>query len=113
MSYGLPYDSEAGRTVAGLVTALMHAEANLTSSELAAVVGPFPVYRENAASMLGVMRMHHDQLGRFEPIDPTEPAFTRLLRARVREAWDGVLAAGERSGFRNSQTTLLAPTGTI
>jgi ribonucleoside-diphosphate reductase alpha chain len=107
MSAGLPYDSEAARGVCGAMTALLHGAANLTSSELAAAVGPFAGYAPNRESMLGVMQMHRDAV---EQIDPACPAY---LKKAARTVWERVLEGGRRHGFRNAQATVLAPTGTI
>jgi ribonucleoside-diphosphate reductase alpha chain len=108
MSLALPYDSEGGRDMCGAITALMTGEAYLHSARLAERLGPFPGYARNRDSMLDVIRMHRDSL---RPIKP-ENVQASLLRA-AQEAWDGALAEGERAGYRNSQVTVLAPTGTI
>ncbi len=109
MAMGLPYDSAAGRAVAGAVTAVEHAEAYARSAEIAAnpKIGPFPMYGKNAEPMLEVMRMHRDAVNQ---IDPSCPAY--LLEA-ARESADRMVALGEQHGYRNAQATVLAPTGTI
>ncbi|MEM1303432.1 MAG: vitamin B12-dependent ribonucleotide reductase, partial [Planctomycetota bacterium] len=107
MSSGLPYDSDEGRGVCGAITALMHGTANLTSAELAEAVGPFEGYAENAEPMNRVMHMHRDAVA---GIDETCPEYLRDAAQRV---WDQVVEAGAAHGFRNSQATVLAPTGTI
>ncbi|MCO6458828.1 MAG: vitamin B12-dependent ribonucleotide reductase [Pirellulaceae bacterium] len=104
---GLPYDSEAAYGLCGSVTALLHGAANLTSSELAAAVGPFDGYEENREPMNRVMRMHRHAV---EDIHESGP---RYLKDAARDLWDRVLDAGRRHGFRNAQATVLAPTGTI
>jgi ribonucleoside-diphosphate reductase alpha chain len=107
MSGGLPYDSDAARGLCGSLTALLHGEANRTSAELAAVVGPFEGYAENEKPMLGVMQMHRDAC---DQINDAGPA---TLKQAAQQLWDEVLQIGEKFGFRNAQATVLAPTGTI
>ena len=107
MSCGLPYDSDAAYGMCGAITAIMHGTANLTSAEMASVVGPFDGYAENREPFLRVMQMHRDAV---ENINPRAP---RYLQDAAREIWDKVLAEGRTSGFRNAQVTVLAPTGTI
>jgi ribonucleoside-diphosphate reductase alpha chain len=107
MSEGLPYDSDAGYGLCGALTALLHGQANLTSAELAAAVGPFDGFDANRDPMLGVMQMHRDAV---EQINDSCPAY---LKDAARTVWDDVLVSGSRYGFRNAQATVLAPTGTI
>jgi ribonucleoside-diphosphate reductase alpha chain len=107
MASGLPYDSPEGRALAGAITAIMHGQANLTSAEVAAHMGPFEGFALNREPMLRVMEMHRDAL---EGIDPSCPPY--LLEA-ARDIWDRVLDAGRQHGFRNAQVTVIAPTGTI
>jgi len=108
MSRGLPYDSDVGRSCAAAVTALMCGQAYATSAKLAAKQGAFPGYERNRDAFMGVMRKHQAYA---ESLDATRvPA--RLL-AGARQAWDDALALGKQHGFRNSQATVLAPTGTI
>ncbi|HEY2385532.1 MAG TPA: vitamin B12-dependent ribonucleotide reductase [Candidatus Binatia bacterium] len=108
MSLGLPYDSEAGRQYAGAVTALMCGEAYLQSSRLAAALGPFAGYGPNSDAMLRVIGKHRAAAHKIDPsLVPLE------LLSEARRVWDEALATGERTGFRNSQATVLAPTGTI
>ena len=108
MAEGLPYDSEGGRHYAGALTAIMGGEAYAMSAELAAVKGPFLGYAVNRDPMMAVIARHRDEV---EKIDATQvPA---SLVSAARESWDRALSAGRASGFRNSQVTLLAPTGTI
>ncbi len=106
MSNGLPYDSDEARGLCGAITALMHGTAYRTSSEMAAMVGPFEGYEENRVPMLRVMEMHR------EKVDAIEDCPEYLVAATT-ELWDEVLRRGRRDGFRNAQTTVLAPTGTI
>ncbi|HZZ71609.1 MAG TPA: vitamin B12-dependent ribonucleotide reductase [Pirellulales bacterium] len=107
MASGLPYDSAGARGLCGAMTALLHGTGNRTSAEMAAAVGPFAGFAENAEPMLKVMQMHRDAV---EQIDPSCPAY---LRDAARDLWNEVLAAGRAHGFRNAQATVLAPTGTI
>jgi len=107
MSEGLPYDSEAAYGVCGSLTAILHGTANLTSAEMAAVVGPFEGFHKNREPMLRVMQMHRDAV---ENINPAGPEY---LQDAARKLWDEVLSLGKRFGYRNAQATVLAPTGTI
>src|SRR3954451_1003440 len=107
MSSGLPYDSDEGRALAGAITAIMHGQAYLSSAEHAGHVGPFDGFPLNREPMLRVMEMHRDAI---EGIDPSCPAD---LLAEAREVWDDCLDLGRRHGYRNSQVTVIAPTGTI
>ncbi len=108
MARGLPYDSAAGRDYAGAVTALMSGASYLQSTRIAAIKGPFEGYEANSQPMLQVMRNHRAALKDVEPAHvPLE-----LLNA-AKKSWDGVVEEGERNGIRNSQISVLAPTGTI
>ena len=107
MTSGAPYDSPAGHSMCGAITALLHGAANLASAEIAGVVGPFEEYPDNAEPMLRVMQMHRNAV---EQIDPSGPSY---LKDAARNVWDKVLELGSRNGFRNAQATVLAPTGTI
>ena len=108
MARGLPYDSDAGRDYAGAVTALMSGASYLQSARVAAVKGPFEGFEKNRAPMLGVMRNHRAAL---REIDPAHVPLELLNAAK--KSWDGVVELGERNGIRNSQISVLAPTGTI
>jgi ribonucleoside-diphosphate reductase alpha chain len=107
MAAGLPYDSNQGRGLAGAITAIMHGQAYLTSAEHASHVGTFEGFAVNREPMLRVIEMHRDAV---ESIDPSAPA--DLLNA-ARSIWTECLEAGREHGYRNSQVTVLAPTGTI
>jgi len=108
MSLGLPYDSDAGRAYAGAVTALMCGEAYRHSAALAAALGPYEGYAKNREPQLGVIEKHRAHAYKLDsalvPLD---------LLAAAREAWDGAREAARANGVRNSQLTVLAPTGTI
>jgi ribonucleoside-diphosphate reductase alpha chain len=108
MSMALPYDSDEGRDVAGAITALMCGEAYAQSSRIAEKMGPFPGYEVNSEPMLDVMRMHRDAMRGIKP----DHVQTDLFLA-AQESWDTSVAHGEKFGFKNSQVTVLAPTGTI
>ncbi|OGV63476.1 MAG: ribonucleoside-diphosphate reductase, adenosylcobalamin-dependent [Lentisphaerae bacterium RIFOXYC12_FULL_60_16] len=108
MRLGMPYDSDEGRGFASTVTALMSGHAYATSQELARAMGTFDAYEKNRDGMLNVMRMHREALHALDTsVCPT------TLRRAAEQAWDQVLEQAPKSGFRNSQVTLLAPTGTI
>jgi len=108
MSLGLPYDSDAGRAYAGAVTALMCGEAYRHSAALAAALGPYEGYAKNREPQLGVIEKHRAHAYKLDPaLVPLD------LLAAAREAWDGAREAARAAGVRNSQLTVLAPTGTI
>jgi ribonucleoside-diphosphate reductase alpha chain len=104
----LPYDSPEGRDVAGAVTALMCGEAYAQSARLAERMGPFPGYPANREPMLEVVGMHRESLRGIKP----EHVQPQLMLA-AQQAWDDALALGQLHGYKNSQVTVLAPTGTI
>ncbi|MEE9606296.1 MAG: vitamin B12-dependent ribonucleotide reductase [Myxococcota bacterium] len=108
MAFGLPYDSDEGRNVAASLTALMCGQAYLTSAEISAAMGPFSRYRMNRRSFLEVIRMHEAAADAIPGEGVAED-----LHAAAREAWASALEAGQRSGYKNAQVTVLAPTGTI
>jgi ribonucleoside-diphosphate reductase alpha chain len=109
MARGLPYDSDEGRAYAAAITALMTGRAYRKSAEIAGRMGPFAGHQSNRAAMLSVISKHRAAVGNIEHADSV-PA--DLLTA-ARHAWDEALDLGEVHGFRNSQATVLAPTGTI
>ncbi len=109
MARGLPYDSDEGRAYAAAVTALMTGRAYRKSSEIATRMGPFADYQPNTAAMLGVISKHRAAVGNIENTD----SVPRELLTACRKAWDEALDLGEAHGFRNAQSTVLAPTGTI
>ena len=108
MALGLAYDSDEGRGWAASVTALMTGVAYETSGRMAARLGPFEGFAENQKPTRRVLHMHRDALSRLE----AEPVPTEVLDA-ARAAWDSAVEWGDTVGVRNSQTTVLAPTGTI
>src|SRR5215831_11056744 len=108
MSMALPYDSPEGRDVAGAVTALMCGEAYAQSARVAERMGPFPGYAANREPMLNVIAMHREAVRGIKP----ENVQPQLLLA-AQQSWDQALSQGEKYGYKNSQVTVLAPTGTI
>ncbi len=123
MVSGIPYDSPEGRAICAAITAIMTGESYATSAEMAAILGPFQEYEKNKEHMLRVIRNHRrvaynakaDEYERSSIIPPgIDPKFcpSYLLTAAV-ESWDRALELGEQYGYRNAQTTLIAPTGTI
>jgi ribonucleotide reductase alpha subunit len=109
MARGLPYDSEEGRAYAAAITALMTGRAYRKSAEMAARMGPFAGYQQNAAAMIGVIAKHRAAVGNIENADSV-PAD---LLAACRQVWDEALDLGEVNGYRNAQSVVIAPTGTI
>jgi ribonucleoside-diphosphate reductase alpha chain len=122
MVSGIPYDSEEGRAIAGSITAIMTGVAYKTSAELARHLGAFSRYEENKTHMLRVMRNHraaaYDAMDAYEGIEIRPPGIDAkycpdyLLKAATK-AWDEAVQLGEKYGYRNAQTTVIAPTGTI
>ena len=108
MAMGLPYDSKAGREYAAAVTALLHGEAYLQSARIAGVIGPFAGYAKNREPMLKVIEKHRSYAYHLDPSLVPLP-----LYSSIREVWDETLELGRACGYRNSQATVLAPTGTI
>ncbi len=108
MAQGLPYDSDEGRAWTSAITALMTGHAYATSAKTAARMGPFAGYARNQEPMLNVLRMHRAEAAKIdEDLVPPE------LLCAAQEAWDDAVELGERYGVRNSQASVLAPTGTI
>ncbi|MCC7443100.1 MAG: vitamin B12-dependent ribonucleotide reductase [Bdellovibrionales bacterium] len=108
MIKGIPYDSPEASAWAGALTAIMCGRAYAVSAEEAGKIGPFAGFAKNREPMLRVIRKHRDAAYK---VDATKAP--RELVAAAREDWDLALALGERHGYRNSQVTVLAPTGTI
>ena len=122
MNMGLGYDSAEGRAVCGALTAIMTGVAYATSAEMAAELGPFPGYKKNARHMLRVIRNHRAAVhgtGAYQGVNvrPVELDVANCpdprLVALAKGAWDEALSLGEEHGYRNAQSTVIAPTGTI
>ena len=108
MAQGLPYDSDEGRAQAAAITALLTGHAYATSARLAKRVGPFAGYDKDVQGMNKVLRMHREEVKKINPAMAAE----ELLSAAA-SAWDEAVELTELYGVRNSQATVLAPTGTI
>ena len=104
LSWGLPYDSDAGRAVAAAITALLGGTAYAASAHIAATLGPFDGFAENREPMLAVIERHRAAAAALPPCD---------LKDAAHAAWEGAVTLGRTHGYRNAQTTVLAPTGTI
>jgi ribonucleoside-diphosphate reductase alpha chain len=108
MALGLPYDSDQGRAIAAAITSLMTGHSYATSAKTAGRMGPFTGFSENESHMLKVLRMHRDAAA-----DLDDSLVDAELLAAARQSWDEAVAGGEEFGVRNSQASVLAPTGTI
>lgn len=121
MRMGIPYGSPEALAITGGITALMCGESYRTSAEMAASLGTFPNYAKNKNDMLRVIRNHHSaahSAGKYEgltikPLEINHKLCPEALSTAAKKAWDDALALGEKHGFRNAQTTVIAPTGTI
>lgn len=122
MLSGIPYDSEKGRAICAAISGILTGQSYATSAELAMYLGAFPGYQKNKNDMLRVMHNHrraaynaphaeYEGLSVY-PMGISEESPAYLTEA-ARECWDEALAMGEAHGYRNAQTTVIAPTGTI
>jgi ribonucleoside-diphosphate reductase alpha chain len=108
MSLALPYDSDQARALASAISAILTGTAYAASAEIAQLKGPFEEFGKNKEAMLKVINMH-----RQHAYDVPETHCPDYLRNAAKDAWDEAVDAGTKFGFRNAQTTVLAPTGTI
>ena len=121
MSYGLGYDTDEGRALAGAITAIMTGTLTSNRAKLAKSMGPFPGYQDTRASgvkktvdstnepyMLEVIELHRSHVTRIQASDRFG-----YLKEEAQRCWDGALTLGKKQGYRNAQVTVLAPTGTI
>lgn len=122
MVNGIPYDSDKARAIGGAITAIMTGTAYATSAEMARELGPFSRYEENKKHMLRVMRNHryaaYNSTENYEGLDILPPGIDQkhcpdYLLSAACNAWDKAVDMGEQFGYRNAQTTVIAPTGTI
>ncbi|SNT33361.1 ribonucleoside-diphosphate reductase alpha chain [Asanoa hainanensis] len=109
MASGLPYDSDGGRSLAGAITSLMTGTAYRRSAEMAGVVGAFDGYARNAEPHKRVMRKHAAASDDIKASGTVATAITR----EASKQWQQAIKIGEKSGWRNAQASVLAPTGTI
>jgi ribonucleoside-diphosphate reductase alpha chain len=126
MSSGIPYDSDSGRAICGALSAIMTGISYATSAEMAKQLGPFPGFKKNRDHMLRVMRNHRraaygEKTGyekvaqppvRLDNVTELGSLGTDMI-THARAAWDSALALGEAHGYRNAQSSVIAPTGTI
>ncbi len=122
MVSGIPYDSEEARGIAGAISAIMTGVAYTTSAEMAGFLGAFDKYEENKEDMLRVMRNHraaaYDAEEAYVGIEIKPQGIKAqycpdyILKAATK-VWDDAVQLGEKNGYRNAQTTVIAPTGTI
>jgi ribonucleoside-diphosphate reductase alpha chain len=121
MVSGIAYDSEEARAIAGAITAIMTGVSYTTSAEMAGFLGAFTKYKENAEDMMRVMRNHrlaaydadtYEKLS-IKPQGIKSKYCPDYLLTAACKAWDSAVALGEKNGYRNAQTTVIAPTGTI
>lgn len=108
MSRGLAYDSDEGRNLAAALTSILSGTTYYQSAKIAEKIGPFAGYAPNRESMLGVIRMHREAAYKIP-----EAGVPAEVLAEARACWDRALEHGTKFGFRNSQISVLAPTGTI
>jgi len=108
MATGNAYDSDAGRSMAGAITALMTGEAYRTSARIACRMGPYEGYAEDRDAMLNVLDMHRNAAAALD-----RSVLDEDMANAIAESWTDAYELAEQSGVRNSQTTVLAPTGTI
>lgn len=108
MAQGLPYDSAEGRAQAAAITALLTGHSYATSAKIAHRIGPFAGYQKDKKNMQRVLEMHRDAVSEIDATLVSE----ELLSAAA-ASWDDAVEMGRQHGVRNSQASVLAPTGTI
>ena len=108
MALGLPYDSDEGRALAGAITSLMTGHAYATSARTASRMGPFAGFAENAEHMLRVLGQHRAAAASID-----EELVPPALLSAAQQSWDTACELAAEVGVRNSQASVLAPTGTI
>jgi ribonucleoside-diphosphate reductase alpha chain len=121
MIAGIPYDSDKARAIGGAITAVLTGTAYATSAEMAKELGTFKKYEENKKHMLRVMRNHRYaayNTGSYEGLEIAPPGIDQkecpdYMLSAACNAWDKAVELGEKYGYRNAQTTVIAPTGTI
>ncbi|HEY4323070.1 MAG TPA: vitamin B12-dependent ribonucleotide reductase [Mucilaginibacter sp.] len=122
MVNGIPYDSDKARAIGGAITAIMTGTAYATSAEMSRELGPFTRYKENKDHMMRVMRNHryaaYNSVDNYEGLEILPPGIDQkycpdYLLSAACNAWDKAVSMGEKYGYRNAQTTVIAPTGTI
>src|ERR1700759_548539 len=122
MVNGIPYDSDKARAIGGAITAIMTGTAYATSAEMARELGTFSRYEENKQHMMRVMRNHryaaYNSTENYEGLEILPPGIDQkqcpdYLLSAACNAWDKAVEMGEKFGYRNAQTTVIAPTGTI
>lgn len=109
MALGLPYDSDKGRAFAGAISSIMGGEAYRFSTTIAKQLGPFAEYYKNKEPMTNVIKLHREYAYKI----PEELIEQKEMINEARSVWDQALLLGQEFGFRNSQVTVIAPTGTI
>jgi ribonucleoside-diphosphate reductase alpha chain len=121
MMAGIPYDSPKATAICGAVTAVLTGTAYATSAEMASFLGPFREYEKNKEHMLRVMRNHryaaynadeYEGLS-VKPVGIDQTHCPDYLLTAACNSWDNAVKLGEKNGYRNAQTTVIAPTGTI
>jgi len=126
MSSGIPYDSDSGRAICGALSAIMTGISYATSAEMAKQLGPFPGFKKNREHMLRVMRNHrraaYGEKTGYEKVAQPPVRLDHVtdigtlgdgMMAHAKSAWDSAVTLGEAHGYRNAQSSVVAPTGTI
>ncbi|MBM3657742.1 MAG: vitamin B12-dependent ribonucleotide reductase, partial [Actinobacteria bacterium] len=109
MALGMPYDSEGGRAWAAVLTSMMTGHAYATSARIASRMGPFAGFTANERYMLNVLHMHRDADKEIDNVDVVQHDLVEAAST----SWAAAVRDGEEYGVRNSQASVLAPTGTI